>query len=395
MILSRRLLLSSLLCCIVARIGITSAATRHWMLWSLAQSMLWPCHTWMQVATKIMKWNEAESSVCQSITQAAWEFWESQRPLQKVGEEPIPTVDVQEHLQDLLLHLEVTFGSDWRKRPLLLKGLWSAEALHNSKRRLSTEGLLLEELEVPYFTDARRKGALSPDGRAPISRIVANITKAGAPHKIGTQLLVQTYPDLINEVAPLDTVKELFGDHFSTEAVKGSGPFGLPIFPASTTVPVFVASGILAVGNDSNEAAMKDTSMDSHSSQRMPFTELHCEPIGNIAVQLSGKKKWTLVRPEFSRLLKPSISPDGRAFFASWANDYAHVPSYNAVTEAGDAIWVPTWTWHRVDYLPSDEMAIGASLFHFRPVDFVRNNPLFGLLIVPAIFLELVGVNTQ
>ena len=393
MMLSRRLLLSSFLCCIVARIG-TSQTTRHWMAWSLAQSMLWPCTTWMKVATK--KWDEAEPwSVCQSITQAAWAFWEDQSPLQKVGDEPIPTVDVQEHLHDLKLHLEVTFGSDWKKRPLLLKGLWSAEALRDSKRRLSTEGLLLEELEVPYFADARRNGALSPDSRAPICRIVANITQAGAPHKIGTQLLVQTYPDLIKEVAPLDIMTELFGSHFSAQAVKGSGPFGLPIFPASTTVPVFVASGTIADSNDSNESAMKDTSNESYSSQSLPFTELHCEPIGNIAVQLSGRKKWTLVQPEFSHLLKPSISPDGRAFFASWANDYAHVPSYNAVTAAGDAIWVPTWTWHRVDYLPSDDMAIGASLFHFRPVDFVRNNPLFGLLILPAIFLELVGFNTQ
>ena len=160
-----------------------------------------------------------------------------------------------------------------------------------------------------------------------------------------------------------------------------------------------------------------------------PHTALHCEPIGNIAVQLSGEKLWTLIRPEYSKLLRPYIAPDGRAFFVSslpisqitrnGANDPKRIPHYQAVTEAGDALWVPTWTWHRVDYVastfsPNDHnhrptetnvpqdryeqsasIAIGASIFHFRPLDFVQNNPLFALLIVPAIVLELIGSKTQ
>ena len=112
--------------------------------------------------------------MCQSINEMTWQFWEMHSPAQESRNEPIPTIDVQEHLQDLLPYLEATFGSDWRKRPLLLKKLWSAEELRSGKRRLTTQGLLLEELEVPYFTDARRKAALSPDSRAPIHQIVAN-----------------------------------------------------------------------------------------------------------------------------------------------------------------------------------------------------------------------------
>jgi hypothetical protein len=114
-----------------------------------------------------------------------------------------------------------------------------------------------------------------------------------------------------------------------------------------------------------------------------------------------------LISPEFSRGLRPAIAPDGRAYFASWIstnNDHS-VPYYTTETQAGDAIWVPTWTWHRVDYTSAtpletatdqeEEISVGASLFHFRPKNFFVNNPLFAILILPAMFLELIGYNTQ
>jgi hypothetical protein len=126
-----------------------------------------------------------------------------------------------------------------------------------------------------------------------------------------------------------------------------------------------------------------------------PFTALHCEPIGNVAVQLSGRKHWTLVDPVHWNLVRPHLSPDGRAFVASALLNESLVPTYQMITEAGDALWVPTWTWHRVVYQESDEIAIGASLFHFRFRDFLWNQPLFAFLIVPALILELMGYNTQ
>jgi hypothetical protein len=313
----------------------------------------------------------------------AWRHW--QQDHRTFGEEKLATVYVQDHLDNLLPYLEETYGMDWRKRPLLLKGLWTKKELSNSTRRLSLQGLLQENLTIPYFTDARVQGALTPNDRAPVREVVANIT-LGAPHKIGTQFVVQTYPELIQEVAPVDLVTELFGDYFTPEAVKGTGPFNF--LPALTTVPLFIANGKQAA---ETLAAEKD---DKRVSAQ-PYTALHCEPIGNIAVQLSGRKQWTLIRPEFSYLIQPSTSPDGRAFYASWASTYTNVPTYRAVTAAGDAIWVPTWTWHRVDYMESDDIAIGGSLFHFRALDFVSNNPLFAVLIVPSLFLELVGYNTQ
>lgn len=324
-------------------------------------------------------------SLRQNMQEFAWRHWQQVHDHHTFGEEQLASVNVQDHLEDLLPYLEETYGIDWRKRPLLLKGLWSRVELSNSNRRLSLKGLLQENLEIPYFSDARLPGALTPDSRAPVREVVANITR-GAPHKIGTQFVVQTYPEIIQEVAPVKIVTELFGDYFRPDSVKGTGP--LHILPALTTVPLFIANGKQA---DENEVAEQGEA----SVSAQPYTALHCEPIGNVAVQLSGRKQWTLVRPEFSYLVKPSTSPDGRAFYASWASDYANVPTYSAVTSAGDAIWVPTWTWHRVDYMESDEIAIGGSLFHFRALDFVSNNPLFAVLIVPSLFKELIGYNTQ
>lgn len=318
------------------------------------------------------------SSIRRSLNRACWKYWEDYQQQQQhdYGVEDIPSINVQEHLEDLLLHIETAYGKDWRKRPLLMKGLWSQDSLNEKGRRLSLQGLLQEDLEIPYFYDARRVGLLTPDRQAPVKTIVQNITR-GAPHKIGTQLILQKYPELIHEVAPLHIVTELFGPFFSSEAIIGTGPFHA--LPALTTVPVFVAGG------------------KSHPTHvERPHTALHCEPIGNIAVQLSGKKKWILIRPEFSQRLMPSVSPDGRAFFASWAAEPSHLaPSYEVVTEAGDALWVPVWTWHKVEYIESKDVALGASLFHFRPIDFWKNNPHYALLIIPAMLMEVIGFKKQ
>lgn len=339
----------------------------------------------------------------------------------------IPTVQVQDfgaNPEKLLQHLESTYGVNWRSKPLLLKGLWSVEDLRrNTTRRLSEAGLLQEELAIPYFQDARVIGALSPNGKAPVKDIVANITLHGAPHKIGTQFLVQTYPELIQEVAPVDIVTHLFGDHFRPQHVVGL--LGLPFLPASTTVPLFVAGSQLPRDKkDDNDQESSQTTRESDDTfvAAEPFTGLHCEPIGNVAVQLEGGKQWTLVSPEYSLMIRPSASKDGRAFFVSGLtsdNELEAVPRYYATTHAGDALWVPTWTWHRVDYRMSrqDErdsssergrqtyerraegkttsIAIGASLFHLRPLELLSNNPLFAVLVIPNLVKEIFRFNTQ
>jgi hypothetical protein len=193
-----------------------------------------------------------------------------------------------------------------------------------------------------------------------------------SPHKIGTQLLVQRYPELVNEIAPTTNVlTQLFGDHFTPDHVRGMGP-GRQWLPALTTVPVFIASST-SIQQQQAEAETEDSSQKKQESSR-PYTALHCEHIDNVAVQLSGSKQY----PVYSFFIRPSTAPDGRPFFASWKSiDEIQIPTYSAVTPAGDAMWIPTWMWHRDDYTtttsePSptsanNDIDIGGSLFHFRP----------------------------
>jgi hypothetical protein len=345
------------------------------------------------VAWSVSQWTFIPS-LSRSLQQFAWDRSELEYDVKQPAPIlEIPTVNVQEQ-DDVLQYLEAKYGADWRDRPVLFKGLWSETDLKSGKRRLSSEGLMKEKLEVSYFTDASQDGALSPDARAPIHQIVANMSQ-GAPHKIGTQLLVQTYPELIEEVAPVPLLTRLFGQYFEPQYLMGTGR---RMLPGTLTVPVFVANGNSRRPNSpqriTDEGDETCTASTCESLKR-PLTGLHCEPIGNVAVQLSGAKQWTLVDPIYSSWVVPSIAPDGRAFYASWAPTLDHVPRYSTITHAGDAMWVPTWTWHRVDYIESQDISIGGSLFHFRPVDFLRRNPLYALLIIPALVKELAGISTQ
>ena len=103
-----------------------------------------------------------------------------------------------------------------------------------------------------------------------------------------------------------------------------------------------------------------------------------CQPsapfIGSATLQLGGRKKWTLIPGGQSYRLRPSLAPDGRAFFCTRrAHGAAGVATlaaagathYQVEQRPGDVLWVPTWTWHRVDYLPN-VTALSVSLFHVR-----------------------------
>jgi hypothetical protein len=69
--------------------------------------------------------------------------------------------------------------------------------------------------------------------------------------------------------------------------------------------------------------------------------------------------------------------------------------------------------WHRVDYDDDDDdddenyeeeklaassnnkISIGASIFHFFPLLYITNYPLFSILIVPNLLKEMIGYNVQ
>lgn len=370
------LLLLCWIFCIIYFIQSTKLSLFSVISWTISQWISWPL----------------SSSLGRVLQENAWTAWSNTEHTDTIILN-CPILDFLEKniaTERLVETVEAKYGTKWRDRPILLRGLWSRKELENENRRLSLSGLLRENLSIPYFSNASVSYALSPDATAPISAIVKNMT-LGHPHKIGTQLLVEAYPELITEVAPTDIVTALFGDYFTPSHVVGSGPLNL--FRGTTTVPVFVAR----TGESATKTSKDDnTCTDHHNHDTHPRTDLHCEPIGNVAVQLRGEKQWVLVSPEYSFRIQPAVAPDGRAFFASFSGNIKYVPQYQVTTRAGDALWIPTWTWHRVDYIgEKQDVAIGGSLFHFRPADFFRNNPLFAMLIIPSLIKELVGYNTQ
>eukprot|EP00978_Attheya_sp_CCMP212_P007363 scaffold17121_cov60-Attheya_sp.AAC.2 len=321
--------------------------------------------------------------------------------------------------------VEKLLGRDWRRKPVLLKNLWSIEELKDSTRLLSFHGFqtheILKDLNIPYFSNANQTGALRPNALATLAKLSREISsRKRSTAKMGSQLLVEAMPELILEVAPSDVVTNLWGNFFSPQHCRRYKAWWLSWIPPITTVPIFMAqqspspptvptiNASTSHNSESNTNGIchgnHDDSCLEKRQQQHSRTDLHCEPIGNVAVQLQGSKVWTLVDPKYSMKLRPSISKHGRAYFYSAASIVEvtqQMPFYSVTTRAGDALWVPPWTWHRVDYVASDESSaspaasLAASLFHFRPLEFVQNNPIFAAIIIPNLFKEVFGINTE
>lgn len=368
-----------------------------------------------------------------ALTRKAWESFPQINNSTDVNYLPplkIPTLKVQEFLgkphpaQEARSFLETNYGTHWRETPILLQGLWTVQDLLATKtnRTLTPNGLLkTHHVEIPYFSDATVVGALQPDAHDSIANIVQSMID-GNPHKIGSQLLVQRHPELLTEVAPLEFLQQLFGNHFTQNHIMGTNNrTGWRCWlPGTTTVPVFIANTSpltpLKLQNnnddDKNDGGKQTCDSTEPISKSKPFTGLHCEPIANVAVQLWGSRTWTLVDPQHSFHLRPSIAKDGRSFFATQittAELESQISRYEITTTPGDALWLPTWTYHKVDYVYQNndtedtnadelhqyQLSIGASLFHFRPLDYLRKNPLFALLLIPSLVKELAGIKTQ
>jgi len=254
-------------------------------------------------------------------------------------------------------------------KPFIVSGLSSNEVF-SLKAILSPP---LSEIPVDYFTDARLPNMVVPDSRALLGDIVQNITRGGT-EKIGTQKIVEAAPSILRSL--IDENSHWLGTVFTPERVNRWKQLGLLI-----TAPVFISRG--------QSSALSATTR----------TDLHSEPIANLVFQTLGSKKWTLVSPEHYRLLKPIVSPDGRAYFYSNLDPLdpealSHVPRYEVVTTPGDALFVPCWTWHRVEYIPN-VTATSVSIFEFNPSEWIQNNPVFAFAVIPNMIKEIVGLKFQ
>jgi hypothetical protein len=203
--------------------------------------------------------------------------------------------------------------------PIILRNLWPKESFDGNERRLTPSGILndpqLSNFILPnYFGDATKTGydALVPDSdRTLLSEFVKNIMTGKTPYaKIGTQSIVEEHPELREEIVPLKLAKDLFRwdpivDDLRNIALDLVWPAFKPLvrmLPPSTYYPIFIAG----LSQPQREG--------SHSR-----TDLHSEPIGNIAAQLHGTRHWTLVPSKWSGLLRPTVSKHGRGKFSSLA----------------------------------------------------------------------------
>ena len=103
------------------------------------------------------------------------------------------------------------------------------------------------------------QGGSVPGANAAFKDIIAEV-ESGVPAKTGTELLFRAFPELLEEL-PLDHLHSLFGQgHFLPSRV-GS----------LLTVPIFLSRGV---------------SGEEGGSRNSSRTDLHCEPIANVAVQV-------------------------------------------------------------------------------------------------------------
>jgi hypothetical protein len=301
-----------------------------------------------------------------------WSHWESHSSENQNAISPLP-LPIYTSLSELH-KIDMT-------KPFLIKNLTQYANVLTIDQLLSPP---ISESVIDYFIDARTINTI-PNSRGQVKDIVEKII-LGGPEKIGTQMIIKAFPEIIQRfVDGNGWLENVFGKERVSQ--------WRDISPLMT-YPVFISRG------RSTTTSSSSTSTDSSSlSTKTTRTDLHCEPISNVVLQTVGKKKWTLVETKYSHLIRPTISPDGRAYFFSSLDPFDshaldHIPHYEIITEEGDLLSVPTWTWHRVDYL-SDITAVSISIFQFIPSDFVIRNPLFAFTLVPNLIKEAVGIKEQ
>ena len=168
--------------------------------------------------------------VTDSLTSMAWEEWEKYTS----------SLDFCRYNNLSLSIPQYVEGDTYMKQydlsqPLLFSGIM--HDFSSQKRNLSIDGLMqppLSELMVPFFSDARTQ-ILTPDGEGLLGDLVYNITtNKDSFQKLGTQIPVDSFPELIKELAhPIFEV--LLGDRFKPTDVR---PL-LGLFPALTTVSCY------------------------------------------------------------------------------------------------------------------------------------------------------------
>lgn len=329
-----------------------------------------------------------------SLESSIWLNWEKNSPFQSsisTSSSSSPSPSLSSSFFNTTL-LTITSWDDLSKinlnKPFLIRNITSYTNILTLNDLLTSP---IADLEIDYFIDATIINTV-PNSYDQVGKIITKIMNGG-PEKIGTQMIIKHFPEIIVRFVDQNPwLQKVFGENRIKQWKEIS-----PVM----TFPVFVSRGRSTSSTSSTSSSTTSTTSTSSNSitKTTTRTDLHCEPISNVVLQTVGKKKWTLVEPQYSHLLRPTISPDGRAYFYSALDPFdSHaldkVPHYEIITEEGDLLYVPTWTWHRIDYSP-DITAVSISIFHFIPSDYLMRNPIFAMTLIPNLIKEALGIKEQ
>nr|DAB41904.1 TPA_exp: ArzB - aKG/Fe(II) oxygenase [Fischerella sp. PCC 9339] len=97
----------------------------------------------------------------------------------------------------------------------------------------------------------------------------------------------------------------------------------------------------------------------------------HCERGNSLFFQIGGRKKWTLVHPDYLWLMYPMLehffiscgsfvkNDYDQAYLEQYAPLQKYCPKYEAVLEPGDVLFNPGWHWHAVENLTEETIGVG------------------------------------
>ena len=88
-------------------------------------------------------------------------------------------------------------------------------------------------------------------------------------------------------------------------------------------------------------------------------SNMHCGGSGNFFCMIKGTKRWTLIDPKYSCILKGRAASSGihaQTLFdmpdtnlSTYPEILEYLPRYDIVLEPGDILWNAPWWWHRIE----------------------------------------------
>ena len=88
-------------------------------------------------------------------------------------------------------------------------------------------------------------------------------------------------------------------------------------------------------------------------------SNMHCGGSGNFFCMIKGTKRWTLIDPKYSCILKGRVANSGihaQTLFdmpdtklSTYPEILEYLPRYDIVLEPGDILWNAPWWWHRIE----------------------------------------------